>query len=283
MKLDYIATSGTGHCGTKYVAKLLTSIGIPCGHEYIITRDGRNWTPRPQGASTGRIKADSSHLLRLYVNQPLFIDVPVIHIIRDPLATISSLGVGQNLHKLDQAERNSRIKALAQVWLNNNETLTRWCTGRAAGYYIYMIDDGPEPLLELIGYEGLDLNNVADDRKANTHSPSYIVTPQDLDLDLYESLYRYYYEAKASSLTATFSLEDLAAVEVPKAVPPPPPPPPPPTPPPPPPPPPLEPPPAFFKGVWEGPDGLYYCAGPHHKTRKLTEEEAAQWRRYTAD
>ena len=31
-KLDFLVT-GTGRCGTVYMAELLTSLGIPCGHE----------------------------------------------------------------------------------------------------------------------------------------------------------------------------------------------------------------------------------------------------------
>ena len=39
MNLKYLVT-GTGRCGTVYMARILTSIGIPCGHETIFDYRG---------------------------------------------------------------------------------------------------------------------------------------------------------------------------------------------------------------------------------------------------
>ena len=35
-----IISTGTGRCGTAYMSKLLTSVGIPCGHESLFTNKG---------------------------------------------------------------------------------------------------------------------------------------------------------------------------------------------------------------------------------------------------
>lgn len=116
MDIQYIV-SGTGRCGTVYLAKLLTSLGIPCGHESIFdnnreelkekilkseiffshaslhmrtpSNSGYTFRPLPKWTSK-EIVADSSYMSAPYLGDPLIQNVAVIHLIRHPLKVITS-------------------------------------------------------------------------------------------------------------------------------------------------------------------------------------------------
>jgi hypothetical protein len=105
MKLEYIVT-GTGRCGTLFMANLLTSMEIPCGHEAIFTTRGMDWVslvldgkrnPRSSSISIGdnlsdvydgELMADSSFMAAPYLKR---IDAKVIHVVRNPINVISSM------------------------------------------------------------------------------------------------------------------------------------------------------------------------------------------------
>jgi len=110
-KLTYIIT-GTGRCGTVFMARLLTGLGIQCGHEAVFglgnladaekklrgeapivnseisNNDGEGWT------LDDRLAADSSYLAAPFLNSYLLQDTPVIHTIRFPLHVINSFVFG---------------------------------------------------------------------------------------------------------------------------------------------------------------------------------------------
>lgn len=103
-KLKFIVT-GTGRCGTVYAAKLLTELGIPCGHESIFNEHGMNFEPKLSHCSTfsvlenkelkpwvdiNEIIADSSYLAVPFLEHLEVKNIPIIHIIRNPLKVISS-------------------------------------------------------------------------------------------------------------------------------------------------------------------------------------------------
>jgi hypothetical protein len=103
-----IVATGTGRCGTTYVAKLLTSLGINCGHESVFDYsndeiikkrivdknyrtlskvsqiDNDNWI------NPKTITADSSYMAAPYLDWPELKKVKVIHVIRNPLNVIRS-------------------------------------------------------------------------------------------------------------------------------------------------------------------------------------------------
>lgn len=114
--LKYLVV-GTGRCGTVYMAKLLSSIGFPCGHEAIFTYEGigeaerrlRGETPvrislishlatagegpwLPKGNSA--LVADSSYMAAPFLGHPLLENTTIIHLVRDPLKVINSFVVG---------------------------------------------------------------------------------------------------------------------------------------------------------------------------------------------
>jgi hypothetical protein len=76
---------GTGRCGTRYIAELLTQAGIPCGHEWVYSPHARR---NPHIAILGDSSAQAA---------PFVPDFPgfVFHQVRHPLRVIGSfLGFG---------------------------------------------------------------------------------------------------------------------------------------------------------------------------------------------
>lgn len=105
VNLKYIVT-GTGRCGTLFMANLLTSMGYPCTHEAVFTTNGLQWAEeilegyRP--AINSKISmgdnlsdyemdsvADSSYLAAPFLQN--FKNVSVIHVVRNPFEVIGSL------------------------------------------------------------------------------------------------------------------------------------------------------------------------------------------------
>jgi hypothetical protein len=113
MNLKYIIT-GTGRSGTVYLARVLTSVGILCGHETIfdyhgldvaidriegrrplklsdvsmINFEGNHCTVIPEWLTDiNSIEADSSYLSAPYLDR---MDVTFIHAVRDPIKVVNS-------------------------------------------------------------------------------------------------------------------------------------------------------------------------------------------------
>lgn len=115
-KLKFIVT-GTGRCGTVYFAKLLTSLGIVCGHETIFSHEGlevaKNKLASVAPLQTSAIselasgleepmfpdgvigiQADSSYMAAPFLNDPILDGVKVIHLVRNPLEVMNSFIYG---------------------------------------------------------------------------------------------------------------------------------------------------------------------------------------------
>jgi len=103
--LKYIVT-GTGRCGTLYMANLLTTFGFPCTHEGIFTIEGAHRaleivggrlpavsskTSKKQNLSDYEMEivAESSYMAAPYMLN-LFDSAKVIHVVRNPFAVIKS-------------------------------------------------------------------------------------------------------------------------------------------------------------------------------------------------
>jgi hypothetical protein len=116
MKLNYVVT-GSGRSGTVYMARLLTSLGIPCGHEMIFDYQGIQWALRrlagehpvqlswasrstfEQGRfhevdkwlpDTSGVEAESSYMVAPYLSEPCLENAKVIHVVRDPIKVVHS-------------------------------------------------------------------------------------------------------------------------------------------------------------------------------------------------
>lgn len=110
-----IIVTGTGRCGTLYMARFLTSIGMPCGHEsmfYVTKENPLNVWDRFQNnkrmlsfvsnydilqskkiehwVDINHIVADSSYIAAPFLNREELQDTQVIHLIRNPMDVINS-------------------------------------------------------------------------------------------------------------------------------------------------------------------------------------------------
>ena len=96
---------GTPRSGTVYMSKVLTELGIPCGHETIfnengISEDRNSWKLSSLSLETTgswvdpqNIVADSSYFAVPFLNQ---LNCKKIHVVRNPLKVIRSLSYGIN-------------------------------------------------------------------------------------------------------------------------------------------------------------------------------------------
>lgn len=107
MELKYLVT-GLPRSGTVYMARLLTSMGLMCGHESIFTPDGLNYAIETlkgkKTANTSYVSldqelwfnpqlqiAESSYLAAPFLDHECLNNCSIIHIIRNPLKVISSI------------------------------------------------------------------------------------------------------------------------------------------------------------------------------------------------
>ena len=120
-KLKFIVT-GTGRCGTVFFAKMLTSLGLPCGHESVFDYSDDNTiinrlknnertlslcsqiddfiNKKPESwVNSSQIIGDSSYLAAPYLNCKLICQTPVIHLFRNPFKVISSYILDFNYFK----------------------------------------------------------------------------------------------------------------------------------------------------------------------------------------
>jgi len=112
--LKYLVV-GLPRSGTTYMARLLASVNVMCGHESIFTPNGleeaKNKILYGQRISTSlvsninvlenqkyddwfdpeKIQAESSYMAAPYLNDECIIDSKIIHVVRNPLKVISSL------------------------------------------------------------------------------------------------------------------------------------------------------------------------------------------------
>jgi len=107
MKLDFLVT-GTGRSGTVYMARLLSSVGVMCGHESVFKHDGLEAAWRrmsgempvqtSEHTNSGdsvrfdprQQRAESSYLAAPFASSVVTLGTKVIHVVRDPIKVISS-------------------------------------------------------------------------------------------------------------------------------------------------------------------------------------------------
>lgn len=113
LNLKYLVV-GTGRCGTVFMARLLTSLGISCGHEAIFNAEGigsaldklNKRLPIQTSIISNinadewfkeqTIAADSSHMAVPFLDIQELKSTKIIHIVRNPLAVISSFVIDIN-------------------------------------------------------------------------------------------------------------------------------------------------------------------------------------------
>lgn len=187
-RLQYLIT-GTGRSGTVYLANLLTSASLPCGHESIFTpwgyREARarlegqapvyvsaisreacgDWLPNP-----AELVADSSYMAAPFLDSDLLEGARIIHAVRHPLQVINSFVVGLG-YFLEPYPTDiwhqfiySHLPELQQHWHPLERAAlyyVRWnrmIEQRARGQepLFLRIEDGPSRLLRRLGVHGVD-------------------------------------------------------------------------------------------------------------------------------
>lgn len=191
-QLKYVAT-GTGRSGSVFVAKLLTSVGVPCGHEAVFNRfgldraryllsnpceirtslvSGDSWLP------PGEIEADSSYMAAPYLGSDLLMGAGVIHAVRHPIRVISSfvnaLGYfrgpkyGTHYEKFiytiipDLYGEMTQAERACVFYVRWNEMIER------AGGFRFRVEDNSAALLDFLGVVPSKPDLMFKDRKANT-------------------------------------------------------------------------------------------------------------------
>lgn len=191
MNLKYIVT-GTGRCGSSYCAKLLTSLGIPCGHESIFDYNGLDVASKRIGGELpitlsevsqkdGRwidpttIIAESSYCAAPFLNH---FSVPVIHITRHPLKVISSFlrdlkffqsEVPSNEWETfiysqvpELTKKMLPIKRACLYYLRWNQMIEQY----KGPYYRHRVEDNISSLAQFLGCEVSD--NIFSNKTENT-------------------------------------------------------------------------------------------------------------------
>lgn len=159
INLEYLIT-GTGRCGTVYMARCLTDWGIPCGHESIFNFEGltgaerrlngttpislsntskMEWTPkavffRKDYVDVNKgIKAESSYMAAPYLNLDIFKDVKIIHVVRHPFFVINSF-LNHITYFRNESSNSYEIFIYRNLPTIKSESLSHY--EKAALYYI---------------------------------------------------------------------------------------------------------------------------------------------------
>jgi len=201
-QLKYIVT-GTGRCGTVYVARLLSQIGVPCGHETIFMSDGIQRALRrlvgderldlsfcstnnrqsdgtwfPSGLTwvdPDQIVADSSYMAAPYLSE--FQSAKIIHLVRHPVRVVNSFCNYLDYFKSNDPQ-NDYERHIYGVLPELTEKMSQY--DRGALYYVlwndlieqrtdkitHRIEDGPQKLLKMLGFQ--DKHHTFDDPNVNS-------------------------------------------------------------------------------------------------------------------
>jgi len=196
--MDFLVT-GTGRCGTLYVARLLNTAGILCGHESIFTPKGLQHAKfllnnknkiNISGISTSdkeqwirrrdipKINSDSSYMATPYLTSDLLKNTTIIHLVRHPIMVISSFLVDFNYFKKEKP-KNIYEKFIYQHLPELRETMSplkralvyydKWndMISKRDGVILHKIDDKGTKLLNKLGLK-YNQDKVYNNTKANS-------------------------------------------------------------------------------------------------------------------
>ena len=191
MKPTYLIT-GTGRCGTVYMARLLTSLGICCGHESIFDYRGIRWAEKrlngeePPELSyvsqteykngkwvpldrwlpdVGKLQAESSYMCAPFLMEPLLAGVPVIHVVRDPVKVVHSFcnyidyfksHVGANSYEQFIYRHIPELQLEMSQYDRACLYYVRWneMIEKANPALFYRIEDDPQKVVDFLGKDG---------------------------------------------------------------------------------------------------------------------------------
>lgn len=183
MELKYIVT-GTGRSGTVYMARLLSSLGLPCGHEAVFDWhglekanrrisgiekpvlshtstfrwDGSKNVPLEEWCS-GEMVADSSYLAAPFLKE---FSCSVIHVVRDPVKVIQSfcnyIGYFKSETPSNQFEsfiydHVPELKGKMPVYDRACLHWIRW-NQMIESNFLHRVEDGPDSIMKFLGAIG---------------------------------------------------------------------------------------------------------------------------------
>jgi hypothetical protein len=225
--LKYIVT-GTGRCGTLFMANLLTSMGFPCTHEAIFTPEGmeraRRVIEKSEPAISSSISrgdnlsdyeldivADSSYMAAPFLGE---FDTKVIHIVRNPQRVISSMMSESfmnfmNSYPTDMEEFPEHLTHeefmyghVEELWREIPQ-LDRCCmfyvrwnqmiekSGKVAIFH--RIEDGSDKIKDFFGYKGDCYNNTKCNSKPSSEWSINDVRSRSIRKELLDMMGRYGY------------------------------------------------------------------------------------------
>lgn len=191
MRLQLLVT-GTGRSGTVYMAKLLSSAGIMCGHESLFTTEGIDgYIQRMSGflkVTTSAVSGDkwfeannqsaeSSYLAAPYVDHELLRETKIIHIVRNPVKVVSSTLIDAEFfdderqkpylnfvlqHRPEIMEEKSNLMKTIAYYIAWNQMIENNCANRQ--YKRIRVEDCPEALFSFLPLSHLQIH---DDKKTN--------------------------------------------------------------------------------------------------------------------
>lgn len=88
MSLRYLV-AGTGRSGTAFISRALTLAGGRCGHESVLNHD-RAGSRRRLRTNPEDLLGDSSLAAFAYLLEPELAEVPVLHLLRNPVDVVAS-------------------------------------------------------------------------------------------------------------------------------------------------------------------------------------------------
>lgn len=102
MELKFLIT-GTGRCGTLFMTQFLCAAGMPCGHESIFDFCGLERAKRKLNGEEpvtpsviskvshlGEISAESSYMAAPFLDDEIFKNTKIIHLVRNPIKVVDS-------------------------------------------------------------------------------------------------------------------------------------------------------------------------------------------------
>jgi len=174
--------TGTGRCGTGYVANVLQSVGFNCGHEAVFTLGGVGYAQKTMHEFDG----DASWLAVPYLDDPLLADVGVVHLVRHPKAVVDSM-LNMELWTSEDYSgyhlfAHNHCPEMAQ-WKRPADVATAFChnwCAKIAPNIVWHIEDDVRGLLDLMRIPFRHVVRLFDDKQFNTRPGDSDVRLTDL-------------------------------------------------------------------------------------------------------
>lgn len=198
--LKFLVT-GTPRSGTMYMSKLLTSLGVPCGHEQVFTASGII-------EQDVVMVAESSWMAVPFLNNPFLYNATIIHVVRHPIQVISS--IINSLYFFNRSYPKNEFETVAYKFtpdlIVNDNQVARACLFyvhwneivEPIAHFRYHVEDEVSDLMSFLKITNTK-NDYFKDRKCNNMNKGHLSEsaimqiPADLKNKLFNLMDRYGY------------------------------------------------------------------------------------------